>query len=74
MHKTCPNRFTLHACYQTFISGGEAFGGGVTGDAVGKPVTAVRVCVSTFLNVKLLDIFDEGPWILTFVSLTPVIF
>lgn len=34
-------------------------GGGVEGNKAVKPVTAVRVCVSTFVTVKLQDVFDK---------------
>lgn len=36
-------------------------GDGATGDKSAKR-TAVRVCVSAFVSVKLLDVLDEGPW------------
>lgn len=45
------------------INPGEgADGGGISGMNAAKPVTTVRVCVSTRLSVTPLDVFlDEGP-------------
>lgn len=39
----------------------EGDGGGVTGEKAAKPMTAVRYCVSTFVSLKQVDVFDEGP-------------
>lgn len=44
------------------MEGGGEDGGGIVAYKAAKPVTAVQDCISTFLSVKLLDIFDKGPW------------
>lgn len=58
----CQTVFTLHIYYLAFISGVGGDGGGVADNKGAKPVTAVQDCISTFVSVKLLDVFDKGPW------------
>lgn len=53
--------FTLHDYFLTVTLRGGGGGDGATGDKSAKG-TAVRVCVSAFVSVKLLDVLDEGPW------------
>lgn len=61
LHHLCIDHimFTLHISYLTVMSGGG--GGGVTRQKSHKPLTTVHVCVSTFMNMKPLDVFDKGP-------------
>ena len=40
---------------------GGGTGGEATSDKAHKPVTTVQDRVSTFVRVKQLDIFEEGP-------------
>lgn len=44
------------------ISRGGWDSGGVTGENAAKPMTVILACMSTFVSVKPLDIFDKGPW------------
>ena len=46
-------------CHITSMAGSVREGGAVRGDKAAKPVTAVRVWVSTFESVKPLNIFKE---------------
>lgn len=45
----------MNVYYTMFMSGGGEDGGHFAGDKAAKPVTTILVCVSIFVNVKILD-------------------
>lgn len=66
MYVICHISFALCVYELTFLLGGGEDGG----ETASKPVTTVQNCVPTFVNVKLLNVFNKtsGHFPATFVA------